>query len=406
MSVHTLVVFHLGGVGGPAASVRPIATWLAERGTVETIVPQPGAVADEYAALGPVSVARHESLTFARRPPEAARLARRLARDVRGFRGAIRRRRPDLVLAITTTLPALAVAARLEGVPVVVYAAEIYDQGWKGSRLPPTAGRLLAELTARSADGIVCPSPAVAAQFPRRAGIPVAVAHPPIDGSYAHGDRERGRERYGVRGADPCVAVVGALSRGRGQDVALRALRLVRRRLPAARLLLVGAPHPRPVDLEYAAELRALAGELGVADAVVFAGATASIPDVYASADLVVNPARVAESFGRVAAEALVASRPVVASRVGALEEVVRDGVDGVLVDPDDPEALAAAIVALWEDPGLRERLVTAGREAVAARFTVEANREAWRTVLERVVPGLSTPRGRSRPPGTSGAGS
>jgi glycosyltransferase involved in cell wall biosynthesis len=365
-----------------------VLTWLERCGSVELIVPEWGWVAEEYEALGPVAVAPYAALTYARGVREGVRVAHRLTREVRTFRTELRRRRPDLVVVVTTALPAVLMAARLERIPAVVYAAEIYRQEWKDAPALRAWGALLAEVTAGMASGLVCCSEMVARQFRARPGKPVVVAYPPIGTGYAYGDRERGRARYGIEAADPCLAVIGALSRGRGQDVALRALPLVRRRLPSARLLLVGAPHPRPADVAFTEELRGLARDLDVVDATIFAGTTHGMADVYAAADVVLNPARFAEPFGRVAPEALVAARPVVATRVGALEEVIRDGVDGLLVAPDDPEALATATVRLCEEPVLRHALVSSGRQRVLARFGRERNLAAWKGALESVLGG------------------
>jgi glycosyltransferase involved in cell wall biosynthesis len=385
-----VLVFHLGDAGGPGHSLLPAMTALARAGGIETIVPEQGPVVDMYAALGPVSVARYGALTYVRNPREAVRLAQRLVRETRAFRRALRQREPDLVVVVTTTLPSALLAARLERIPALVYAAEIYDQGWKGSPLLGLSGSVLAALTVRLASGVVCCSELVARQFRRRPGTPVVVAYPPIGKEYAQGDRARGRACFGLEAADPGLAVVGALSRGRGQDVAVRALALIRRRLPGARLVIVGAPHPRAADLEFADELRALTRDLGIEESVVFAGATCSTADVYAAADVVLNPARFAEPFGRVVPEALLAGTPVVASRVGALEEVIRAEVDGLLVAPDDPEALAGAVYRLWEEPSLRERLVEAGIKRVRDRFTERKNLAVWKAALRE----LPSPRG------------
>jgi glycosyltransferase involved in cell wall biosynthesis len=318
---------------------------------------------------------------------------RQQARDVRLFRRELRRRRPDIVVAVTTVLPALLVAARLERVPAVVYAAELYGQEWKAAPLLRIWGGLLARTTAALSRGVVGCSQAVAAQFPAARGTPVEVAYPPIAREYAEGDRERGRARFGVEDAQPCLAVVGSITRARGQDVAVRALVRVRERHPAARLLVVGAPHPRPVDIAFAEELHALAAQLGVAEAVSFAGPVTSghgvraMADVYAAADIVINPARFAEPFGRVAPEALVAGRPVVATRVGAIPEAIRDGVDGLLVPRDDPDALTKAVLRLLDEPELAARLVASGRERVLERFGAEQDRAAWARVLEAALP-------------------
>jgi glycosyltransferase involved in cell wall biosynthesis len=385
--MRTLAVFHLGGVTGPQRSLPQVMRWLGEQGTVDFIVPEHGLTEDEYRELGQVSVLRYATLSFARGPREGARLARRLGREARMFRHELRRRRPDLVVAVTTVLPALVLAARLERIPVVVYAAELHES----SPLRRFWGALLVRGTAVLADGVVCCSELVARQFPRRIRTPLAVAYPPVGAAYGNGegdgngngDRDAARARYGVEDARPCIAVIGSISRGRGQDVAVRALPAILDRHPETRLLIVGAPHPRPVDLEFARRLRALAAELEVEDAVVYAEPTDSIAEVYAAADLVLNPARHPEAFGRVAPEALVAGTPVIATKVGAIPEVVRDGVDALLVEPDDAEALAGAVALLVEDPARAARMVEAGRARVLERFGHEQDLAAWQTVVE-----------------------
>jgi glycosyltransferase involved in cell wall biosynthesis len=363
-------------------------SWLADRGPVEVIVPASGPAEEEYRAIGEVTVADYSPLTYARGLREGARMLRTLTRDVRFFRAELRRRRPDVVVVVTTVLPAVLVAARLERVPAVVYAAEIYDQEWKTAPLLRLWGTLLARGTALLSDGIACCSIAVARQFPRRGRKAVTIAYPPIGRDYEGGSREAARARYGLEPADPCLVVVGSVSRGRGQDVAIRALPSIMRRFPAARLLVVGAPHPRPVDLEFDAEIRQLALDLRVADAVVFAGPTDAMADVYAAADVVVNPARFAEPFGRVAPEALVAGRPVVASRVGGIPEVIRDGVDGLLVASERPDELAAAVIRVVADPDMAARLVSSGRRRVLEKFGLEQDLAAWVAVIEPAVSG------------------
>jgi glycosyltransferase involved in cell wall biosynthesis len=389
LSLHVLAAFHLGDVGGPARTVDGLMAWLAAEGRVTTLFPTDGTAVPDYRALGDVAVVPYSTLTYARTPRAAARLAAELRRDVRTFRRELRRRRPDLVIAITTVVPAVLVAARLEGIPAITFAAEVYRQRWKSSWPLAAWGGLLARWTARMSAGIVCCSELVAEQFPRGGG-PVTVSYPPIGPRYATGDRARGREHHGVTEADPCIAVVGNISRGRGQDVAVRALARIAREAPRARMVIAGRPHPRDVDRAYATELRALVGELGLAGAVVFTDET-DVPDLYAAADVVVNPARFDEPFGRVVPEALMAGRPVVATDVGAVHEVIRDRVHGLIVPSDDPEAMADAILRLWRDPGRAAEMVAAGRQRVIERFSPEQDLAAWRGVIEAV----STRRGR-----------
>jgi glycosyltransferase involved in cell wall biosynthesis len=192
------------------------------------------------------------------------------------------------------------------------------------------------------------------------------------------------------------VAVVGSISRQRGQDVLVEALPSLRERVPDVRVLMVGDPHPRPADRAYRGELAERAGRLGVAEQVVWTGAVERIADVYAAADAVVNPTR-RESFGRVAAEALLAGRPVVSTRVGGVPEVLRDGVDGLLVEPDSPDALAAAVVRVLTDPDLAARLVDAGAERVRREFSRERSLAGFAEAVWALESGAPAARAADR---------
>jgi phosphatidylinositol alpha-1,6-mannosyltransferase len=180
--------------------------------------------------------------------------------------------------------------------------------------------------------------------------------------------------------------MVGNISRGRGQDVLVRAMVDVRRRLTGARCLIVGAPFNRPRDLAYRDRLANLVRGSGLEQTVVFTGPLEEIADVYAAADVVVNPARVPESFGRVACEALSAGKPVVSTRVGAVEEVLEHGRNALLVEPEQPSALADAIVASIQDSAAAEARVEAGQAEVRARFSPEPLAARFREIIEETL--------------------
>jgi phosphatidylinositol alpha-mannosyltransferase len=101
------------------------------------------------------------------------------------------------------------------------------------------------------------------------------------------------------------------------------------------------------------------------------------LPPLYAAADVFVAPALGQESFGVVLVEAMAAGVPVVASDIPGYREVVRDGVDGLLVPPGDPGALAAAVRRVLEDPGLASALARAGRD--------RAREYSWDVVAPRI---------------------
>lgn len=382
----TLVAFHLAETSGPFRDLELELGWLAQDGSLEVVVPGPGPVAESFGGLAPVTEIDYSALTLPEGPAAIARALGRAAREVRAFRAHLRDTRPDLVVVATTTLPAAVIAARLERIPAIVYVTEIFagERAARSSR-GTAAGTALIGLSSRLAAAIVTCSQAVARQFAhRRAGV--TTVYPPIPDAYAGGDGDAFRANHGIGIDDPCVAVVGNVTRGRGQDVMIRALRRIREALPSARCAIVGSPFRRRKDLAFEGELRRLAADLGLGDAVAFTGFCDQVADAYAAADVVVNPARIPESFGRACCEALAAGRPVVATRVGALPEVLRDGRTALLTPAEDPDALAAAVVRLLRDRGLAARLAAAGREDALERFSPERSRRAFAQVLDTVA--------------------
>jgi glycosyltransferase involved in cell wall biosynthesis len=150
------------------------------------------------------------------------------------------------------------------------------------------------------------------------------------------------------------VLFVGAFERVKGVDVLLDAWDGVHERVPSARLALVG-------EGSMSAEVRARAAQQTGVD-VVGAGPRERLRDLIDDAALLVVPSR-SEGMGRIVLEASARSRPVVASRVGGIPELIEDGRTGVLVTPEDADALAAAIIRLLEDPSTAAEMGRRGRE-------------------------------------------
>lgn len=329
---------------------------------------------------------RFDALTYPGSVRALGPYAARFAADVLSLSRLMREVRPDLLVVVTAAVPAALVAGRLHRVPAVVFVGEILARGVATSRGRSLAAAATLRLTAALADAVVCCSETVARQFtPMRTRL-LRTIYPGVDRAYCDGDGSRFRMLHGLTDADPCVAVIGNVTPGRGQDVAIRALPGLREKLPGIRCVIAGVPHPRPGDLAYRRELTTLARELGVEDAVAFVGLVDPIADLYAAADIVLNPARFNEAFGRVAVEALSAGCPVVAARIGATPEIVRDGREALLFAPEDHEALAEAVLRLWRDRGLREALVRRGRQRVAAKFDEASSVQAFGDVVERVL--------------------
>jgi GT2 family glycosyltransferase/glycosyltransferase involved in cell wall biosynthesis len=384
--LRSLAVFHLANTSGPSRSLEAELAWLGEQGSVDVVVPGPGTVGRTLVDDAGVIQADYEALTAPK--PGVLGLVREvwgLRHDVRNFRRIIRDRRPELVISVTTMLPAVTIAAWLERVPALVYCRELFDRGYRRGPLRKFANRALAVLTARLSSGIMACSLTVAGQFVQSSAR-IETVYPPVGDRYATGDGDALREQLGIPADAPVIASVGNLTEGRGQDVLIRAMPEVLNRRPNARCVIAGDPFPRPQDVAYRERLLALISELDLEDAVIVAGHVEDVGSVYAAADVIVNPARFNEPFGRVPFEAAVAGRPAVVTRVGAIPELLRDERSALIVEPEEPYALALAILRILDEPELGPRLVEGARKIVANRLTPAHSLAAFRRAVEAAV--------------------
>jgi len=175
------------------------------------------------------------------------------------------------------------------------------------------------------------------------------------------------RRTHGLDGG-PWLLTVARLDYHKGIDTVIRALPAIRAAVPTVRYAVAGIGSRRSA-------LEALARELGVEDAVRLLGFVGDeeLPALYNAADVFVLASRrydlLVEGFGIAIVEASASALPVIASRSGGIPEAVRDGETGVLVDPDNPAAVAAAAIRLLGDEALRRRMGAAGRSAVERHY-------------------------------------
>jgi len=177
-------------------------------------------------------------------------------------------------------------------------------------------------------------------------------------------DPGRVRQKFGISSEAPLLGTIGRLHPQKGVDLLLRALQELKGQFPALKTLIVGEGPALPA-------LRALASDLGLVQDVIFTGLRRDVPDILAALDLLVLASRW-EGMPNVVLEAFAAGKAVVATRVGAVEEIVQDGETGILVPAEDPHALAQAIGRLLADPPGRARLAAAGRARVEKEFSLE----------------------------------
>jgi len=179
-------------------------------------------------------------------------------------------------------------------------------------------------------------------------------------------ERRAVRKRFALGPETVVMLAVGRVEPLKGTDTLIDALGRLPRSRRDYRLWLAGQVEPA-----YRAKLEAQAERLGVADRVEFLGYQSPVWPWIAASDLIVHPS-LYEAFPRAILEAMVLSKPVVASRVGGVPESVVDGETGLLVPAEQADPLAAALERCLTDASLRERLGKAGRLRVEVFFGAE----------------------------------
>jgi glycosyltransferase involved in cell wall biosynthesis len=202
------------------------------------------------------------------------------------------------------------------------------------------------------------------------------------------GERQRIRSSFGIAADAPVVGVIGRLAREKGQLQFLQALPALLSAMPDVKVLLVG-------DGPLRRDCQRLVSSLGLEPAVRFAGFRCDIPAILQALDVVAVPS-LAEGLSFVALEAMAAGKPVVASAVGGLPEIVRPGETGLLAGAGDTGGLMEAIRSCLLDLALRDQLVTGGL-ALVQKLSAEAHvRELlgeYARVLERGTAGRGPAR-------------
>lgn len=292
--------------------------------------------------------------------------------------------------------------ARAAGVPIVITNEQEMHGGASAHRADV---RFVADLTTRLSDACVhITTPAMASfqeDTPRilqghvlRRRIPNGVDARRISEAVARTDRRAKRASLGIAEDAFVIGNVGRLVPAKGQTYLLRAFKKVLERVPEARLVIVGYG-----VLED--ELRGLARELGVDDRVVFTGARLDVPELLATFD-VFGFSSIHEAQGIAILEGMAAGVPVIAPAIDGIPDVVRHERTGLAVPPRDPDALAAAILRLHDDPDLARRLVPAARALFDEEFSIEAAGRAYEALYVELCEeaGIPVPPARAAHPG------
>ncbi len=207
-------------------------------------------------------------------------------------------------------------------------------------------------------------------------GIDTGLFHPDIDSDAV-------RRKFGIAPEVPLVGMISRLDPLKGQETLINAAPLILKILPQTKFLLVGEESHKIAG--YGEKLKNLAREMGVLDSFIFAGYQEDIPRITAACDLAVLPSHT-EGFGRSLQEAMALKVPVIATRIGGIVELVRDGENGYLMDPDDYQTLAERAIRILGDKTMGRKMGKTGYRLIQEEFTMNRHIEKIQELYSSMI--------------------
>jgi glycosyltransferase involved in cell wall biosynthesis len=202
---------------------------------------------------------------------------------------------------------------------------------------------------------------------------------------YSTGKSFKNHQTYDLPDSSKIVLFVGVMSKAhthKGVDQLIKSFKKVLKEIKDTYLILVGRGDMIP-------EYKRICETLGISDKVIFTGFVGddTLIEYYRSSDVVVLPSTtIQEGFGMVLIEGNACGKPVIGTRVGGIKYVIKDGENGLLVPPKNPEALASAIIKLLNDEDLAKKMGNNGRKLVEEKYTWKKTAEGTEKVYREVT--------------------
>ena len=370
-------------LGGPQLRVLQVAQELKKRG-YETIVALPKGDPHFARRLGHASIPFYEfDLVRLRRsldPRLHLRFVARFGSNVAGLRRLIRREEISLVHTNGLMNLQAALAARLEGAPLVWHLNDVFT--------PPFLRALLVPLVRRWAGRIAVASRAVADCCFRDvsaiedhlqllyAPVDLWEFHPGVSGA-------RVRQEFEISPDAPVIGLVANVCPGKGHEYFLDATSQIQRRYPQAKFLVVGGKLENRRDFWDA--LQQQTARLQLQHDVMFTGRRNDVPQLLRAMTVCVQASE-SEACPMAVLEASACGLPVVATNVGGTAELVEHGVTGILIEPREPAQIARAVLRLLDSPAEARQMGLAGVQRMRERFSLERCVETHARMYDAVL--------------------
>jgi glycosyltransferase involved in cell wall biosynthesis len=262
-------------------------------------------------------------------------------------------------------------AAKLAGVPVIVHTVHGFAFHDREPAWRQMLYRNLERLASHWCDRIIFISqPLIEWALRERivdgqkvlkiySGIELTKFHP-----VAEDEKKNLRRKWGIREESAVIGIVSKLWDGKGHEILIRAFKELKEEINNAVLAIVGEGYLH-------GKLVNLVQRLGLGDAVIFTGFQKDVSEIIATFDVAVLPS-LFEGMGRVLLEAMAMEKPVVASRVGGIPDLVQDGVNGILVAPGSVQELRSSLVKTLRSPVMAREMGKQGRKRINAEFSAD----------------------------------
>jgi len=271
------------------------------------------------------------------------------------------------------------IAGKLAGVPVIVASEHNIYRNEKEKRfLRRITNKILSIVT----DKMVTVSDAIRKDILRYDRFPpskIMVLHNGVDTErFKPGTNYRDiRRQFAISKDDVVIGFVGRLVINKGLNYLIEAVALLKKSFNV-KLLIVG-------DGSLMEELKKMAKNKGLEESVIFTGMRRDITDILSSIDIFVLSS-IKEGFPNSLLEAMAMGKPIVATAIGGIPEIIQHGANGLLVQSADIEGLAAAIKTIIDNPLMAQRIGRAARDFIEKNYSIDATVRKWETLYRQIL--------------------